>query len=257
MDIFAYAYIRDFDTKIELLASLAMPEQWSVPGQSDNSILKSYIKFYFRRIHAESKIKVESRNSKVYSFFNTGLMTNYFQEIYAVFEENVIPGRQRWYFVDFIAENNTTHAALWIREKPTLANFFTRKSDIIFDVEKSIILSDVHIIEENYPRINHGNRSAQEIFTLISGAIEKTRKMIARNYKIAIPQFFKDKNATDGEIQFLIPLYFGDARSTIPDAILTVKEQDGYYQATTCLTKEMAYNNARLIAKPSDEWLNV
>lgn len=30
-----------------------------------------------------------------------------------------------------------------------------------------------------------------------------------------------------------------------------------YYQGHTCLTLDMAYNNARLIARPNSDWLNV
>ena len=29
----------------------------------------------------------------------------------------------------------------------------------------------------------------------------------------------------------------------------------GYYQATTCLSMQMAYTDARLIAKPESNWL--
>lgn len=31
--------------------------------------------------------------------------------------------------------------------------------------------------------------------------------------------------------------------------------KSGYYQATTCLSMEMAYMDARLIAKPESNWL--
>ena len=32
-------------------------------------------------------------------------------------------------------------------------------------------------------------------------------------------------------------------------------KKNGYYQASTCLTMEMAYMDARLIAKPESNWL--
>ena len=31
--------------------------------------------------------------------------------------------------------------------------------------------------------------------------------------------------------------------------------KNGYYQATTCISMEMAYMDARLIAKPESNWL--
>ena len=42
-----------------------------------------------------------------------------------------------------------------------------------------------------------------------------------------------------------------------PDLALTVTKKNGYYQAHTCLTLDMAYNNARLIAKPESTWLTL
>jgi len=71
-------------------------------------------------------------------------------------------------------------------------------------------------------------------------------KVIA-NYKLAVPQYF------NGKIQLLIPLYF--SKEEKPDLTLVLTKMDGYYQAHTCLTMEMAYNNARLIAKPDSSWL--
>ena len=43
-----------------------------------------------------------------------------------------------------------------------------------------------------------------------------------------------------------------------PDlALACEKKEDGScYLGRTCLTMEMAYNNARLIAKPESEWLH-
>ena len=38
-------------------------------------------------------------------------------------------------------------------------------------------------------------------------------------------------------------------------ALVLSKMPGGYYQGHTCLTMEMAYNNARLIARPESNWL--
>lgn len=45
----------------------------------------------------------------------------------------------------------------------------------------------------------------------------------------------------------------------IPDLALTCSktEDKSKYMGHTCLTLEMAYNNARLIAKPDTNWLRV
>lgn len=41
------------------------------------------------------------------------------------------------------------------------------------------------------------------------------------------------------------------------DLALVIEKEHGVYRASTCLTLDMAINNARLIAKPDDEWLKV
>ena len=41
-----------------------------------------------------------------------------------------------------------------------------------------------------------------------------------------------------------------------PTLALTVTKIGNFYQGHTCLTLDMAYNNARLIAKPESNWLS-
>ena len=40
-----------------------------------------------------------------------------------------------------------------------------------------------------------------------------------------------------------------------PSLALTVTKVGNFYQGHTCLTLDMAYNNARLIVKPESNWL--
>jgi hypothetical protein len=64
---------------------------------------------------------------------------------------------------------------------------------------------------------------------------------------LAVPQYHEKK------IQLLIPLFFENDNKL--DLALVLTKKDGYYQGHTCLTLDMAYNNARLIAKPESNWL--
>ena len=36
---------------------------------------------------------------------------------------------------------------------------------------------------------------------------------------------------------------------------ITIQREDGFYAARTCLTLDMAYNNARLICRPETSWI--
>lgn len=67
---------------------------------------------------------------------------------------------------------------------------------------------------------------------------------------MVVPQFY------NGEIQFLMPVYLGTEFSGKPDfALVLALDESNIYLGTTILTVEMAYQNARLIAKPDNPWL--
>lgn len=55
-----------------------------------------------------------------------------------------------------------------------------------------------------------------------------------------------------GEGNSLLPLCLtGDK----PELALAIQREDGFYAARTCLTLDMAYNNARLICRPETSWI--
>lgn len=107
-----------------------------------------------------------------------------------------------------------------------------------------------HILEDerNKLRIPELYRNLPNLPMLFLGsAIEYAKVRIKENYKAAVPQYF------NGNIQFLIPISLGDP--SVVDLSLAVGKDGGIYTGHTCLTLDMAYNNARLIAKPESDWL--
>jgi hypothetical protein len=85
--------------------------------------------------------------------------------------------------------------------------------------------------------------------TILNGAIDTMKKRVSCNYKLAIPQYY------DGQIQLLLPLCLMSDNK--PDVAIAVTKINNRYQGKTCLTLDMAYNNARLIAKPDNNWLTL
>ena len=88
-------------------------------------------------------------------------------------------------------------------------------------------------------------------------AVKRAKLMAERNYKLAVPQFYK----ASGEIQFLLPIYLGEKEEAQkPECALVLsldKSGDNiHYRGVTILDLTMAYNNTRLIAKPDVFWLN-
>ena len=83
--------------------------------------------------------------------------------------------------------------------------------------------------------------------TVLKGAIDNAKQRIRRSYKTAIPQYYR------GKIQLLFPLCLSNPQRA--DLALVVERHETFYRASTCLTLEMAYNNARQLARPDRDWL--
>lgn len=76
----------------------------------------------------------------------------------------------------------------------------------------------------------------------------KTLKYKSQHKENYVPQYY------EGKIQLLLPLcLMSDDK---PDVAIAVTKKDNSYQGHTCITLDMAYNNARLIAKPESNWLS-
>ena len=83
----------------------------------------------------------------------------------------------------------------------------------------------------------------------------QTKKRVYRNYKTAIPQYFREGGGEAGKLQLLLPICLQNP--SVADLALTVEktEQGDAYRGSIILTLDMAYNNARLLARPDTEWL--
>jgi hypothetical protein len=239
-------YFGDINRRYADLSEMA-PENWSVSGKTDNSILKNYMKYTYKKLEEEDKIIRETR----YCLFNTGLFTEYYEPIFAYMEPNVAGGTQPLYLKDFMTPYDL--GALGISQLPERANYFENPELLVFDAKCQINVQYKHILsdENNVGRIPEKIKNAKNIQYIFSGAIEIMKKKVSANYKIAVPQYF------NGKIQLLLPLCLLDP--DVPDlALVVTKNASGnFYQGHTCLTLEMAYNNARLIAKPDSNWLQL
>lgn len=87
------------------------------------------------------------------------------------------------------------------------------------------------------------------IFTrnALEGAMKHSIRLAQRNYRVAVPQFYR------GRIQLLLPIYLRDPHK--PDLALTLERHGGWYRAATVLYTDWAYGHARLLARPNSEWL--
>lgn len=243
--LYDYIYWKDYNKQINALAALTN-EQWNFSSRTDNAILKNYLQQTFRKL-IEDKSIIQTPN---YTLFNTGLFTPLYEQIY-VYAEKSTSHFSEWVFTGFYTEYELGN--LNIHDLPPRANYFQDPSLLIFDPTCTINVQYNHILqdESNKRRIEKIVDNTTNTISLLRGEIEMMKLKVAENYKLAIPQYF------NGKIQLLLPLCLKNG--TTPDMALVVSKNEtgNFYQGHTCLTIEMAYNNARLISKPNTNWLTL
>ncbi len=249
-ELFHYAYFMDFENSVRALAVIAAHEDWCFTSENKNySILKAFVEHTFRRIKHENKI-AESSCRKFFAF-DTGLFTENSEEIYAVFTLHKNPpdaNLNQRFFKAFMKRSDVDFIQKFA-ETPRRANYFSDLSAFIFDHTRPVEVNYDHIIDENIGRLPqqfHGNKVV--LSNMLSGAIEKSKKLATVDYKIAVPQYHNHR------IQLLLPLFILGGNN--PDVALVLDPIQESYRASTILTLRMAYNNARLIVKPNSYWLS-
>ncbi|OAV76251.1 hypothetical protein Barb7_00049 [Bacteroidales bacterium Barb7] len=247
-DLFRFAWFRDFDKALCDLRSLAMEEEWDykLNPTGKPAILRSYIHHTFSKLQQEGKIEATEN----YCIFNTGLATENQEEIFGHFGKNKKPDASSpWFFYGW--EKSSSVNLRKFSKLPETADYFTAPSDLIYDSSRELRINIDHIIEDNKNRFPESLKVMDNYMlgNILLGTVNDAKRRVKRNYKTAIPQFF------NGRIQLLLPLCL-EAKNKA-DLALTVQKENDSYHASTCLTLDMAMNNARLIAKPDDEWLKI
>lgn len=249
-DILQFAWIQDLDHKLNDLANKAEHEDWSyqnTPSEHEKPILYNYIRYTYRRVAEERKVTVSEDGQ--FACFNTGLVTSSQEPLFASFEVNRYPeARQRWYFKEWFYHGERQLNVF--PELPDLASYFDDPTCLVFDARKDFRLNTEHIIQQT-PRDRfpepYRNMTDYALQTVVKGAISNARERARRSYKAAVPQYY------GGAIQLLLPLCLSDPQRA--DLGLAVEIHSNFYRGATCLTLDMAYNNARQLAKPDRDWL--
>jgi hypothetical protein len=277
---------------LQQLAEMAMEESWtsSIENSPPYGILRSYITHTLYRLMDEDKLagpgtplKVDEVDGKVY--FNSGLLNRLFRQIIIVGDKKELQidipgfGTHTYNMIENAlpySESDQEIASVYdgeIYKIPGIAKFFTDYREVIFDARLAIRLNDMHIFEDGvdrkrlpkydaeYQKCKDNPQEKEALLARIArdfdSAILRAKLMAERNYKLAVPQFWRET----GEIQFLLPIYLGELEEADKPqcALALALDRSGrvpYYRGATILTLEMAYNNARLIAKPDIFWLN-
>ena len=280
---------------IESLRKLALPEQWTFGEENEkypSPILAKYLKWTFVKLMREDKILEENG----FASFNTGLVDKFYKPIYAIFDKNKVRNKQPWHFVGFCVAGSSKSAAARIltdnfHELPKRAIYIQTCEDVMFNTALPIDVNWEHIILDNIDRLplsllhqtcqgffevrdpslipedkqdeyyqslrdhlENNHQVLSILSSMMNMAMEMAKQRVEWNYKTAIPIYYP----TDDKVHLILPLALNITKpEEISIALVMKKTQAGRYRAVTIFTLDVAYNNARLVTKPSSDWLKV
>lgn len=234
------------ETKLDELAQLAEDENWTSANSNwKNDILYSYLTHTFERAANEDLVLIAEDES--YSCFNTGLLTENGEDIICLFNRFENSPDYTWHLHGFRKESDWDIMTNF-SETPKVVSYFSDPSKIYFDPSINIVKNLDHILDDNIDRFpeNLQEKGSQFINIMLAHALDLTVKRCQRNYRIAVPQYYKNK------ITYLLPVNLDGTIMSV-----AVEEVNNRYRVNTIFTLDMAYKNARLLMKPEADWLMV
>ncbi len=279
------------------LASLARDEQWyfgspraGLPDKEALFILNRYLRTVFFKLWIDGAV-IEKKEAG-FACFNTGLVDDNYETIYALFERSTFDTVD-WQFLAFTTSGDKRFGRLVTEHfspPPSRPKFLHSATSIVFDSDLEVSISWEHCLYDNIERdripyeffehlprsfefedfrrlpvpervaylrdlrlrIEANDRARDAVQAAYQFAVAKAKKRAAWNYRMAIPQYYPETRI----VNILLPIQLG--RSDYIDAALVVERQgQGGYYAPTMITRQMAYENARIICKPDTDWLSI
>ncbi|MCK4677545.1 MAG: DUF3825 domain-containing protein [Bacteroidales bacterium] len=286
-----WAWMGDYKQAIFDLKNIALKERWYYKIQNPKfpyPILAKYFTYTFYRLASENNKIIISHK---YAAFNTGLVDERYEPIFALFEKNKMPDKQEYYFHEFCIPGEHKAGKIltsYFNPLPKRAHYFEHVSNMIYDINapepqldwNHIILGNVarlpfEFVLENCPKgfelqdpTEMTTIDRDSYFKNLAAAIErdsKTYRSIKNRFKDSVDLALKRvqwnyKTAIpmyypkSNKLSLLLPLALLD--DEIIDLALVVElTPSGNYLGHTVLPLAWAYSNARLITRPDSDWL--
>ena len=251
---------------LEEINKVAIPEPWCYASKTSKinyPILKSYLENILEKLSKEKN--ATERATLVYNedgekvAFNTNLLDRFFHEV-VIIAKNVTICGETYLYKPYKARDPKYELRKlnFKQDEPLAPQFFEDISEVLFHTEWDISRDYghyQHIIEERKERLNMGdNIDVGQVSRKLDNAIKYAVSLAKRNYKFIVPMYRPQTN----QIQFLMPIYLNEEYAKRPDFALVLQTEKDIkmYTPKTILPLDAAYQNARLIAKPDDAWLN-
>lgn len=246
LPLFNFAWFRDFHQGLQELASLCSNEAWDYTTAPTGHfpILFNYIQQTFVRLKEQKRLRIE----KDHMVFNTGLVTDNQEEIYAFFQKNVKKNSTlEWYFVGW--RKQTDRCLGKFKKLPPVACYYTEPGELLYDQRLELLSNTEQLVADCKPKFPPSllRMENYQLGNLLQGTIEDAKRRAMRDYKTAVPQFHKKK------LQLLLPLCLQSKSKA--DLALVIEKDNNQYRSSTILPLPAAICNARIIARPDSEWL--
>ncbi len=250
------------------LANDSMSEPWEYKNRKDNSfdcpILKSYLEYELERLfyeyeelHKENKIVFNRTKNKI--LFNTNLLDKFAHDLIIVGDIVVIGGKTHITNLQKNPPLSNLKKMEFDNTNPLPPEFFNDINEIVFHCDWEIdcnLNRYTHIIEQRLERFpdKYKTFDRSALSNKLDNAIKFAQKIAQRNYKFIVPMYYP----TSHRIQLLMPIYLENSSTSQPDFALVLTPNPDYklYTPETILGLEEVYQDARLIAKPDESWLN-
>jgi cold shock CspA family protein len=242
------------------LAELAeKKEQWNYriqPARDPFVILRSYIKYTYlrqRELVGHLALSTDKRSMA----FNTGLVTDFQEEIFAVFEKQPDDAQgPTWRLKSFERASSGRFLGAFGGQLPPLASYYETVGQLVYDTKLPLRVNVEHVPHDpdRFPA-SLAAFTPEDLAGLVNARAPEAIERVRRNYKTAIPQFYRDsKGSGEGKMQLLLPVGLV-RRDRVELALAVDRLESGVYLGRTVLTLDWAYNNARLITRPDTDWL--
>lgn len=283
MRLFDFAFVPNYPEPLDRLRMLAANEYWGRGGR----MLRSYFNHMFDKVMDDGLMAYHENGDC--AVFHTGLRTRSEQDIYAVFVPNERDDAQDWFFRGFSTRDAVGLGELLaqVEELPARARFIHRADQAFYALNVGAPECNwKELIRENVSRIPRqiiadathdrvllpdmreigkdaflstldeaaerlvDDEGMHVLVRWFEESLDAAMDNLQLDYKFAVPAW----HARDKQVVLMIPL---GLRQQVPNVVLAVNwnEDGNCYEGLNLLTMEMAYNNARLIARPEARWL--
>lgn len=255
----------DFLKKLE---EKTIKEPWEYKNRKDETfifpILKSYLEFELERLFYEHEMlnykdKIVYNNNKTKVLFNTNLIDKFGHDLNITGDLLNMGGKE------YVANLEMSPSKLGLKKmgfnscEPAPPQFFKDINEIIFHCEWEVdsnLQKYEHIIEERIERFpdKYKDLELDDLGAKLDNAIIFAKRIAQRNYKFIVPMYYPSAK----RIQLLMPIYLESSYTSSPDfaLVLTPHADEHIYTPETILGLDEVYQDARLIAKPEESWLN-